>query len=104
MSEFEAVTPNGKETEISKVKVRWIEDISPEELAIIKKYQPNFQPKSEMYRLEQIDEEIGRLQKAVDDAQTTLNEKIALRKKVEEAALMVKLATIELIQEALASK
>ncbi len=92
MATFEAVTPDNKEEEIGKVKVSMIEDISPEELAIVQKWQPAFQPKSEMYRLEKLDEEITKLQQAVTTAQSALDEKVALRAKVEEVALTVKLA------------
>lgn len=91
---FEAVTPDGKETEIGKVKVRMVESIPENDLLIIKKYQPDFQPKSEMYRLEQIDEEIVKLKQAVTDAQAALGDKVVLRKKVETAALKVKLAKV----------
>jgi hypothetical protein len=89
---FTAVTPDNKETEIGKIKVVMTEDISAAELAIVQKWQPAFQPKSEMYRLELIDEDILKLQKAVNDAQAALDAKIALRAKVEEAALKVELA------------
>lgn len=91
MATFEAVTPDNKEEEIGKVKVSMIEDISPEELAIVQKWQPAFQPKSEMYRLEQIDEEIIKLQKARDDAQAALDAKIDFRAQIETVALTVKL-------------
>ena len=88
---FKAVTPDGKETEISKVKVRMTEDISEEELATIQKYQLEFQPKSEMYRLEVIDKELIELKQAVTDAKGVLDDKLVLRQKVETAALTVKL-------------
>ena len=89
---YTAVTPDGKESDIAKVKVR-TEDIIPEaDLTTIQKYNPSFkQPEAKMYRLELIDEEIANLEKQKADIQSQIDEQQSLRMKVEEAAKKVAL-------------
>lgn len=88
---YKAVTPDNKETEIGKVKVVATEVVSPEELAVIQKFQPDFKPKEEMHRLELIDKELVDLQKQVDDLTAKIIEKQVIRVEVEKAAALVKL-------------
>ena len=55
METYEAVTPNGKESEIGKVKVRKVVSISAATLAKIKEAIPDFTiPEPEMFRLESL--------------------------------------------------
>ena len=85
---FEKVTPDGKETDIGKVKVSEIEDVSAENLVIIRTYKPDFQPVSKMHRLELIDKEIAAKQSEL----AVLN---VLRDKVEIEAKKVVLKVSE---------
>lgn len=88
---YSAITPDDKESEIGKVKVTATEEITPEELATMQKFQPDFQPKTEMYRLEVIDQELADLQKQVDDLTAKIIEKQAIRAEVKAAAATVRL-------------
>ena len=89
-STFEAVTPDGKETDIGKVKVREMETISAEDLAILQKHQPDFTaPASKMHRLELIDEDIAQLQAEADAITEQIVEKVILRGKVDDEAKKV---------------
>jgi len=87
---WKAVTPDGKETEIGKIKVRRSFELSAENLAVVKTIIPDFElPKAEMYRLEKIDADISVL-----IAQRAAHDKIiealqAIRVKVETEAKKV---------------
>ena len=98
---FEAVTPDGKETEIDKVKVRMVSGgITAEDLAIVLKHIPDFKPPDpKMYRLELIDNEIATLTAKRDSAQEALDAQLSLRAKVELAAKMVVLAVQDKVGE-----
>lgn len=90
---FEAATPDGKETDIGKVKVREFESVSDSDLAIINKYNPRFQPANKMHRLELVDDEIEKLQAEVDVLTGQIVDLVLLRDKVEAAAKTVALKT-----------
>lgn len=92
---YTAVTVNGKEEDINKVKVSETEDIPEADLTAIRKYQPDFQPKSNMLRLETIDEEIGKLEEQITTLQTQIDEKRAVRAEVLKEAEKVKLKVKE---------
>ena len=82
---FEAVTPDFKESEITRVKVREYANVPKEDQAVIDKYGVEVPPVNLMHRLEIIDQEIADLQKQ-------LKAKTILRDKVFKAASTVKLA------------
>jgi len=72
---FEAVTPDNKEADIGKVKVRESEVIPEETLAILKAYNQDYQvPAAKMHRLELIDAEIAELEAKID---ALIKEKVA---------------------------
>ena len=92
MAKFAAVTPDNTVETITQVKVREAVEISPEELAIVQKFQPEFKtPEPKMHRLELIDKEIADLQTQIDSLMLQLSEKQVLREQVELAAAAVKL-------------
>jgi len=88
---YTAVTPDGKESSIEQIKVKATETIPKAELDVIKKWKPDFEPKSEMLRLEQIDKEIADLTAQKAKLDTQISEKQAVRAKVFEAAGKVEL-------------
>ena len=82
---FEAVTPDYKESDIGKIKVREYTFITKEDQAVIDKYGVEVPPVNLIHRLEIIDAEVA-------DLKAQLKEKLALRDKVFKAASTVKLA------------
>jgi len=92
MEIFEAVTPDGKESDINKVKVRRTVAVSKETAFEIKEMLPNFTlPQPEMYRLEVIDKELDALVEQRDNILAEIAAKEVLRGKVKRAALTVEL-------------
>lgn len=82
---FVAVTPDLKESDIGKVKVREYTAVTKEDQAVIDKYGVEVPPVNLMHRLEIIDAEIADLKARLEGKQT-------LREKVFNAASKVKLA------------
>ena len=82
---FEAVTPDYKENDIGKVKVREYTAITADEQAVMDKYGVSTTLVNDMHRLELIDTEIA-------DLEAQLKAKWTLRDKVFKAASTVKLA------------
>ena len=82
---FVAVTPDFKESNIGKVKVREYTAVAKEDQAVIDKYGVEVPPVNLMHRLELIDADIA-------DLKAQLKEKLILRDKVFKAASIVKLA------------
>ena len=82
---FEAVTRDGVETDISKIKVREYTKVTVEEQAVMDKYGVSTMLVNDMHRLEIIDAEIA-------DLEAQLKTKLTLRDKVFKAASTVKLA------------
>ena len=89
---YEAVTPDGKEDNILKVKVREVIDISDVDLETIKKYSPDFvPPEAKMHRLEQIDKDLSKLYTERDELLKKISDMLELRALVEIEAKKVKL-------------
>ena len=89
---YEAVTPDNKETEIGKVKVKKTITIDEATLAAIKEVNPDFKvPEPEMFRLELIDDELDKLQVQIDEINLQIQDKQTLRKAIEKEAKKVKL-------------
>jgi len=82
-SVFEAVTPDGKETDIGKVKVRETINIENKIIDAIKLQIPTWTlPEPRMHRLELIDKEIADLEAQRDKITAQIAEKQSLRDKV----------------------
>ena len=89
---YEAVTPDYKEDDILKVKVREVIDISDDDLATVKKYSPDFvPPEPKMYRLEQIDKDLDALYTERDAVLKRITDMVEVRALVEIEAKKVKL-------------
>ena len=96
---YEAVTPDYKEDDILKVKVREVIDISDVDLETIKKYSPDFvPPEPKMYRLEQIDKDLDELYTERDAILKKITDMIEVRALVEIEAKKVKLKVKEKIK------
>jgi hypothetical protein len=96
---YEAVTPDYKEDDILKVKVREIIDISDVDLETIKKYSPDFvPPEPKMYRLEQIDKDLDALCTERDAILKKITDMVEVRALVEIEAKKVKLKIKEKIK------
>ena len=92
MKELEAVTPDNKETDIGKVKVREIITIGADVLAAVREIDPNYKlPEPQMHRLELIDKEIQELKNQKLNIVEQITEKLAFRSKIFDVAKKVKL-------------
>lgn len=63
---YEAVTPDNTVRDIVQVKVRATRKITPEEMAVMIKFKPDYEPESQMYRLELIDKDLVNFQVQID--------------------------------------
>lgn len=93
---YEAVTPDCKESDIAKVKVRRTItlDIDAGQIEAVMALNQDLKTETvEMLRLEIIDDELGKLAAERDNLDAKIKAKQALRTKVEEAAKTVKLIT-----------
>jgi len=96
---YEAVTPDYKEDDILKVKIREVITISDIDLETIKKYSPDFvPPEPKMYRLEQMDKDLDELYTERDAILKKITDMVEVRALVEIEAKKVKLKIKEKIK------